>query len=124
MSSSHHDVAVAYVLAAKKSMLDFMKREGVSRSAVSSIIGTSPSALTRWLSDDPSQFFDFYHYVIFCIEMKVPPAVLLPPADWTSLEYQASLKYIIKLPERDLAMLLAIHKTICDNYPSAHTPFR
>ncbi|MBZ6064689.1 XRE family transcriptional regulator [Aeromonas schubertii] len=116
---SDDDIARAYVMAAKLAVQDLMRREGLSRSAVADIVNTSPATVSRWLADGEPQFFDLYHYVRLCRHLRIPPAALLPPADWTGEGYQASLKYAIKLPERDLAFVLAVHRLVMETYPPA-----
>lgn len=103
-------VARDYVIAAKAAVAELMERNRLSQSDVARITGRSQAAVSRWLDPETHQFFDLHHYALLCIHLKVPPAVILPPADWTPGTYQAVLKRLIKLPERDLYFLLEVHQ--------------
>lgn len=108
--------ARAYVIAAKLAVAELMERYDLTQSDVSRITGRSQAAVSRWLDPETHQFFDLHHYALLCIHLKVPPAVILPPADWTPGTYQAVLKQIIKLPQRDLAFLLEVHQLASATY--------
>lgn len=103
-------VARDYVIAAKSAVAELMDRHDLTQSDVARITGRSQAAVSRWLDPETHQFFDLHHYALLCIYLKAPPAVILPPADWTPGSYQAVLKQLIKLPERDLVFLLEVHQ--------------
>jgi len=105
-----------YVISAKLAVADLMDRYDLTQSDVSRIIGRSQAAVSRWLDPENPQFFDLHHYALLCIHLRVPPAVILPPADWTEGSYQAVLKQLIKLPERDLVFLLAVRDLASGTY--------
>lgn len=109
-------IARDYVIAAKSAVAELMERNELSQSDVSRITGRSQAAVSRWLDPENSQFFDLHHYALLCIHLRVPPAVILPPADWTEGSYQAVLKQLIKLPERDLVFLLAVRELASGTY--------
>ncbi len=109
-------IARDYVIAAKSSVAELMERNQLSQSNVARITGASQAAVSRWLNPDTHQFFDLHHYALLCIYLKAPPAVILPPADWTPGSYQAVLKQLIKLPERELVFLLEVHQLASSTY--------
>ncbi|MGL4869888.1 MAG: hypothetical protein ACRC48_06710 [Aeromonas veronii] len=109
-------LAREYVAAAKKALADLMERHELTQTDVARITGRSQAAVSRWLDTGTEQFFDLHHYALLCIHLKIPPAVVLPPADWTSGPYAERLKYLVKLPPDELAFVLSIHQLAVETY--------
>lgn len=109
-------IATEYVMASKVAIRALMKRRGLNSSDVARLISVNPGTVSRWLSSSSGHFFDLHHYALLCIQLGIPPATLLPPAEWTDGGLQASLKYIITLPEKELAFLIAVKKLAEDCY--------
>jgi transcriptional regulator with XRE-family HTH domain len=123
MRKKSQDVtAREYVRAAKLAVVAMMDQHGLTQTDVARITGRSQAAVSRWLDPESPQFFDLHHYARLCIHLKIPPAVVLPPADWTEGRHQELLKYLIKLPVADLAFALSVHQLAVDTYGQNKAP--
>lgn len=123
MRKKSQDVtAREYVRAAKIAVAALMEQHGLTQTDVANITGRSQAAVSRWLDPDSPQFFDLHHYARLCIHLKIPPAVLLPPADWTPGPYAESLKYLVKLSPADLAFVLSVHQLAAQTFGQQKAP--
>lgn len=115
-------IAREYVRTAKIAVAALMEQHGLTQTGVANITGRSQAAVSRWLDPDSPQFFDLHHYALLCIHLKIPPAVVLPPADWTEGRHQELLKYLIKLSTDDLAFVLSVHQLAAQTYGQQKAP--